>query len=128
MVHWGHALNNMLEITINDGQETIQATKCHAKRTAQQKKQSTAIPCLFSLDFFFCFVFCCSWLLFLLFANFVTLIWLHHFFVEHFHFSSFSQCVYTLMATFFSCPTLLLRFDKRARSRLCSTFFLLSIE
>lgn len=23
IVHWGHALNNMLEITINDGQETI---------------------------------------------------------------------------------------------------------
>lgn len=24
MAHWGHALNNIVEITINDGQETIE--------------------------------------------------------------------------------------------------------
>lgn len=40
MVHWGHALNNMLEITINDGQETIH-TQIHQPPSAMQTNRTT---------------------------------------------------------------------------------------
>lgn len=42
IVHWGHALNNMLEITINDGQETryTLSQRCNARRMP-----CNAMPC-----------------------------------------------------------------------------------